>query len=121
MAEDTSRLAPQGCGNRCQTATSIEALNRTCFCLTLDEGALRRSLEAGLGARGLSSAMVETHPHLFAAVPMFVSREHIARMARVIGAVETLVATALFRRAALAWAPHIAHFDPGSPGGSPGI
>ena len=117
MAEDTSRLAPEGCGNGCQAATSIEARNRTCFCLSLDEAALRRSLEVGLGARGLSSAMVETHPHLFAAVPMFVSREHIARMARVIGAVETLVATALFRRAALAWAPHIAHFDPGSPGG----
>lgn len=117
MAEDTSKLVPQNCGNRCQTATSIEALNRTCFCLSLDEVALRHSLEAGLGTRGLSSTMVETHPHLFASVPMFVSREHIVRMARVIGAVDTLVATALFRRAALSWAPDIAHFDPGSPGG----
>jgi len=56
--------------------------------------------------------MVETHPHLFASVPMFVSREHIERMARVIGAVETVVATPHFRRAALAWAPDIAQFDP---------
>ena len=117
MAEDTSQLARKDCGKGCQTAPSIEALNRTCFCLSLDEGALHRSLEASLGSRGLSSAMVETHPHLFASVPMFVSREHIARMARVIGAVETLVATAPFRHAALAWAPDIAHFDPGSPGG----
>ena len=78
---------------------------------------MRRGLEADLGARGLSRAMVETHPHLFASVPMFVSREHVERMARVIGAVEAVVATPHFRRAALAWAPDIARYDPGSPGG----
>jgi hypothetical protein len=117
MAENTLRFAPQGCGNSCQTATSIEGLNRTCFCLTLDEGALRRNLETALGVRGLSSALVETHPHLFAPLPLFVSREHIARIERVISAVQVIVATALFRHAALAWAPDIALFDPGSPGG----
>ena len=117
MAELTVQTGPQGCGDSCQTATSIEALNRTCYCLSLDEEALRRDLEADLGTRGLSRAMVKTHPHLFASVPMFVSREHVERMARVIGAVETVVATPHFRRAALAWAPEIAHFDPGSPGG----
>ena len=109
--------APAGCGNDCQAATSIEALNRTCYCLSLDEAALRRGLEADLGMRGLSGAMVETHPHLFASVPMFVSREHVDRMARVIGAVEAVVATPHFRHAALAWAPDIARYDPGSPGG----
>ena len=117
MAEVTAQPDPQGCGNSCQTATSIEALNRTCYCLSLDEGALRRSLEADLGTRGLSSAMVETHPHLFASVPMFVSREHVEGMARTIGAVEAVVATPLFRRTALAWAPDIARFDPGTAGG----
>ena len=117
MAEVTAQPAPEGCGNSCQAATSIEALNRTCYCLSLDEEALRRGLEADLGTRGLSSAMVETHPHLFASVPMFVSREHVERMARVIGAVEAVVATPHFRRAALAWAPDIARYDPGSPGG----
>ena len=116
MAEVTVPVPP-GCGNSCQTATSIEALNRTCYCLSLDEEALRRGLEADLGTRGLSRAMVETHPHLFASVPMFVAREHVERMARVIGAIETVVATPLFRRAALAWAPEIARFDQSSLGG----
>lgn len=117
MADVTARPGPEGCSNDCQAATTIDALNRTCYCLSLDEQALRRGLEADLGARGLSSAMVETHPHLFASVPMFVSREHVERMARVIGAVEAVVATPHFRRATLAWAPDIARFDPGSPGG----
>ena len=117
MAELTAQPAPDGCSNGCQAAASIDVLNRTCYCLSLDEEALRRGLEADLGTRGLSSAMIETHPHLFASVPMFVSREHVEGMARVIGAVETVVATPHFRRAALAWSPDIARFDPGSPGG----
>ena len=117
MEEVTSPPSP-GCGGNCsQAATSIEALNGTCYCLSLDEEALRRGLEADLGQRGLSHAMVETHPHLFASVPMFVSRDHLERMARVIAAVESVVATPTFRLAALAWAPDIARFDPGSPGG----
>ena len=66
--------AQAGCAKSCQTATSIEALNRSCHCLSLDEDALRGGLEADLGRRSLSRAMVETHPHLFASVPMFVSQ-----------------------------------------------
>lgn len=117
MTEVLPRPAPKGCDNDCQVASSIEALNRSCYCLSLDEEALRRGLEADLGSRGLSRAMVETHPHLFSSVPMFVSREHLEQMARVIGAVEAVVATPYFPNVALAWAPEIARYDPGSPGG----
>ena len=121
MADVPMQPAQAGCANTCQTATTIEALNSSCHCLSLDEDALRGGLEADLGRRGLSQAMVETHPHLFAAVPMFVSRAHIDSMARVIAALEAVVATAHFRRAALAWAPEIAGFDPGSRGGLLGV
>ena len=113
--------AQAGCAKSCQTATSIEALNRSCHCLSLDEDALRGGLEADLGRRSLSRAMVETHPHLFASVPMFVSPAHVDWMARAIAAVEAVVATPHFRRAALAWAPAIAGFDPGSRGGLLGV
>ena len=117
MPDLTSKPVPESCGESCQSAKSIEELNRTCYCLSLDEEALRRGLEADLGARGLSRAMVETHPHLFASVPMFITRGHVEQMARVIGAVEAVVATPHFCSAALAWAPDIARYDPGSPGG----
>ena len=66
---------------------------------------------------GLSEGMVDSHPHLFAAVPLFLSRAQVAGMARVVDAVERVVATSAFRRAVLAWAPEIANFDAGSPGG----
>ena len=111
------RPSMQGCDKEINAATSIDALNSTCYCLSLDEAALRRGLESDLGARGLSDAMVQTHPHLFASVPMFVSREHIDSMARVIGAVETVVATQPYLDATRAWAPESALFDPGPRGG----
>ena len=117
MAKLTEELEPKGCNDSCRLAPSIDALNRMCYCLSLDEEALRRGLETDLGVRGLSHAMVETHPHLFAALPVFVARNHLEHMARVIDAVERVVETPVFRRAAMAWAPHIARFDPGSRGG----
>ena len=98
-------------------AAPVESRNRSCYCLSLDDAALRRGLEADLGARGLSQAMVQTHPHLFASVPMFVSRAHIEGMAKVIGASEAVVATSRYRQAVLAWAPEIASFEPRSRGG----
>ncbi len=116
MAELTQEPEP-GCHDRCQSASSIEALNRMCHCLTLDEGALRRALETALDVRGLSHAMIETHPHLFASLPVFIARDQLEHMARVIDAVERVVETPVYRHAALSWAPDIASFDPGPRGG----
>jgi hypothetical protein len=117
MPEVRAEGRPDNCGERCQAASSLEALNRTCYCLTLDEPALRRGLEEELNSRGLSQTMIETHPHLFSSVPLFVSRVHLEQMARVIEAVDLVVATTAFREAVLAWAPEIARYDPGCRGG----
>ena len=117
VAGVTTQVSPEGCADSCEGAEPIEARNRTCYCLSLDEAALHRGLEADLRTRDMSSAMLTTHPYLFSAVPMFVSREHVEGMERVIRAVEAVVASSPFQSAALAWAPAIAHYDPGSPGG----
>lgn len=116
MSASESHSSERGCA---PTGGSdvFDVLNRTCYCLTLDEDALRRRLERELNARGLAHAMVETHPHLFSAAPMFVSSGHLQQMARVVEAVEEVVASPVFREAVLAWAPEIARFDPGSRGG----
>jgi hypothetical protein len=116
MPEDRAFNRPS-CGNACAALTSIEELNRSCYCLSTDIDALKRGLETDLQRRGLSVNMTALHPHLFAPVPMFVSRAHLERMSRVISAVETIVATRHFQAAVLAWAPHIAGFEPGPLGG----
>ena len=93
----------------------IETLNSECFCVTLDRPALRRALDADPAAAGLAGLIEERCPNLFAAYPLFVSRAHVAAMAQVIRAAEAVVALPAYR-AALAWAPPIAGFDPGPRG-----
>ena len=94
----------------------IETLNRDCHCISLDREALRRALEADPASSGLHALIEERCPHLFASLPLFVSREHVRQMGEVIGAVERVVALPDYREAALAWAPEIARQDPGAKG-----
>ena len=93
----------------------IETLNTECFCVSLDPAALRRALEADPAACGLHQLIEERCPHLFAAMPVFVSREHVDAMAQVIRAVETVVALPAYQHS-LAWMPEAARFDPGARG-----
>jgi hypothetical protein len=114
MSEDLTS-GSLSCVNGCVTGASVEELNRSCYCLSVDAAALRRGLQEDLKQHHLSDEMITTHPHLFASVPMFVSRMHLERMAHVIEAVEAVVASTHFQDLALAWAPDIATFDPKSP------
>ncbi|HEY5612753.1 MAG TPA: hypothetical protein VIK70_04090 [Lysobacter sp.] len=101
--------------------SSVEALNRECFCLSVDRPALHAALEAVLGAQGLPAALAQSHPHLFSALPVYVARRHIEQTANVVAAIEEVTAAPAYRSAVLSWAPDIARFDPGSPGGLLGL
>lgn len=92
--------------------SAIEALNRRCFCFTLDRDALARELDSVLGHPGLSGMVRERCPYAFAAQPVFVAAPHLRRMAQVVQAVETVVALPAFRAQALAGAPSIASLGP---------
>jgi hypothetical protein len=94
----------------------IETLNRDCFCVSLDADALRAAIEADPAAHGLHRVIEERCPHLFAAMPVYVSRRQVDAMAEVIRAVESVTALPAYREAALEWSPEIARFDPGTPG-----
>jgi hypothetical protein len=94
----------------------IEALNADCFCVSLDREALRHAIEKDPAAAGLHGLIVERCPHLFAALPVFVSRPHVEAMARIIESVEAVVRLPAYRETALSWAPAIARHDPGTPG-----
>ena len=58
----------------------IETLNTDCFCISLDRAALRRTLQADPAAGGLERLIAERCPNHFAALPVFVSREHVDAM-----------------------------------------
>ena len=119
--EDPSLTGSDACAGACASSASVEALNRECFCIGVDQQALHAELEAVLGAHGLPEALADSHPHLFSAIPVYVSRLRIQQMANVVAAIEEVIAAPAYRSAVMAWAPEIARFDPGSPGGLLGL
>ncbi len=93
----------------------VETLNSACFCFSLDEEALARALDSELGQPGLSAMVRQRCPFLFAAVPVFVAAPHLQRMARVMQAVESVVALPAYREQVLAAAPAIARLGTSGP------
>lgn len=94
----------------------IESLNAECFCVSLDREALRTAIDRDPAAGGLSQLIEERCPHLFAALPVFVSRRHVDEMAKIVAAVEEVVALPAYRAQVLSYAPQIARRDPGTAG-----
>jgi hypothetical protein len=93
-------------------------MNKECACISLEAGALRRALETELGNRGLYDFVAERCPHVFAAMPVFVSAAQADTMAAVVSAVESVIALPSYREAVLAGAAPIARH---SPGGAKGV
>jgi hypothetical protein len=105
------------CGSPdCSSGSSVDVLNQSCYCVTVDKTTLQKSLDSEFGDI-FSTAMWDSHEHLFATSPVFVGRASLERMQSVVASVEEVVQTARFREAAMTWAPEIARFDPGSRGG----
>ncbi len=102
---------------RCQQdLTTIEKLNLSCNCVTVDLATLQQKIEAECISHGLSKALVESHPHLFATSPVFLSHDTAARMQKIIHAIETIIAMPVYQEKILEWAPAIAQYKPGSIG-----
>ena len=91
----------------------VEAFNRDCFCLTLDQEALTFALDSQVGQPDLAEMIRQRCPYLFAAQPVFVAQAQFERMAQVVQAVESVVALTAYREQVLSAAPAIARFDPG--------
>lgn len=90
-----------------------ERLNSKCFCITLNEDALRQSMTTALGSSAMAELVEERCPYLFSARPVFISDEQTERMASVVRAVESVVALPAYRDRVLVEALPIARHDPG--------
>ncbi|HLS99715.1 MAG TPA: hypothetical protein VK018_13420 [Porticoccaceae bacterium] len=96
----------------CDYPEALTALNRECFCLSLDETALSQALEAELGEPGLYQLTRTRCPYLFSAQPVFVTQAHLRRMGAVIDAVESVVNSPPWREHLLHAADDIVQHDP---------
>lgn len=95
---------------------STARLNRDCFCVVTDLPALVEWLRRDLAQRGYDWRIIETHPHLFSELAVFVSRMHIERMQSLITAVGSVVTNPGYIEATLAQAPPIARIAPAQRG-----
>jgi len=88
---------------------TVEGLNRSCFCRTLNADSLRENLESDPSLAGLAHIIAETRPHLFSSTVVFVSPAMAATIAATVAAIERVIALPQYQAAALARAPAIAH------------
>lgn len=88
-------------------------LNQHCFCVTLDRAALEQSLRKQFGEGGLEDVLTDDHRHLFAETSLFVPQADVARMQRVVQAIEAAARLSGYRQAVLGWAAATAGFNPG--------
>jgi hypothetical protein len=94
-------------------ATASERMNSQCFCVSLDQAALRAALASELGSSELLALVEERCPYLFSARPVFISDSQTERMEDVVRAIESVVALPAYRNHVLKGAPAIARHDPG--------
>ena len=73
-------------------------------------------LDKEIGDPSFFQRLAITHPTLISNVPVFLRDEHAARMAEIIGAIETIAKLEPYREAALQSAPAISRFNPGPVG-----
>lgn len=90
----------------------VDQLNKHCQCVGTDVVALRTWLDNDLKQRGVMEPIVETHPHLFSELPVFVANEQMEAMRRIITAIESVVTLPAYVGTALKRAPKIAQWVP---------
>jgi hypothetical protein len=90
-----------------------ELLNRDCHCISVDRRALEDSMNPGLEEL---VSLAESHPHLFAASPVFVAHRHVETMGEVVQLLARLPRLEGYRDWALSGAPEVAAADTGPRG-----
>jgi hypothetical protein len=87
-----------------------------CVCLTLDRLALSDALILETGDLAMGASFLETRPHLFSDVAVFINASQLAGMRRIIAAIETVARHPDYLAATMDWAPPSARQDFGPHG-----
>ena len=87
---------------------NADNFNRECFCVSLDEQALAQTLADSIGNPALFERVRDRLPSLFSARPVVLSQAQVQRMARLISALESVVALPAYREEVLSRSDPIA-------------
>jgi hypothetical protein len=86
-------------------------LNTHCFCISLDHEALELAFRKEVGDDTVYQLVRERCPHLFAVHPVFIDKNRITEMQRLIQGIESIVALPSYRAHVLKNAPAIARHN----------
>lgn len=93
------------------TLSSAEALNRDCFCRTLNVARLREQLESEPSLKGMMANITQTRPNLFSSTVVFISQEVQEQITETIAAIERVAALPGYQGQALSRADASAQRD----------
>jgi len=88
------------------------ALNRDCYCKTVDADKLKAQLNASLS----DSDILLSHPQLFSSTAIYISSAQLEQMRAIISATERVAAMPVYQQTVLDQAPEIARFNPAGAG-----
>ena len=87
---------------------NTDNFNSECFCISLDDQALAQTMAANIGNPALFDLVRDRLPSLFSARPVVLSQAQVQRMARLISALESVVALPAYREEVLSRSDPIA-------------
>ena len=87
---------------------NTDNFNSACFCISLDDQALARSMAEGMGNPALLDLVRDRLPSMFSARPVVLASAQVQRMARLITALESVVALPAYREEVLSRSDPIA-------------
>jgi len=96
---------------------TVESINSSCFCITLEAGAIKRALASQLVSPDVFHLIEERCPNLFSARPVFISTVQVEWMRELIGAIESVIALPDYRDQILVASAPIAQHTPGAVSG----
>jgi hypothetical protein len=90
---------------------TAEALNRDCFCRTLNVERLREQLESDPSLKGMMESIFQSRPNLFSSTVVFVSQEVQRQIEATVSAIERVAALPGYQTQALSRANASAQHD----------
>lgn len=88
--------------------TTAEALNKHCYCRTLDAGKLQQQLAQDPALASMAGDWALTRPHLFSSTVVFLAQSVVAQIDAAVQALERVMALPAYQAQALARAPALA-------------
>lgn len=93
-----------------------QELNRSCFCISLDRRAMAEAMRNASGDAAFFANYIETRPHLFSNLPVFLPKGDLDRMLATVAAIEEVSRLPSYQEAAASWTSPIARHNHGPRG-----